>query len=349
MILQLHDSWNVNDIPLVYRPAGFQWTWNEARRAFTLPRSQGRAFMNTNPPLTLVTPSGEWKLISAPAGIRDLNVFLLPPGELQTAIERAKILSKYPLWPPIPWDKFKPTGSGDILNHYYTYSPGCKHTLTAQILNFVGPALAIALAPLTAGLSSFLTTVGAKIVGTVVTSGFLADLANKAIKTQIEAAQTNLSNDVKEAIRKRRNMDGSEERARIKSSYTNAYAAPFGDQFMKGLQTADLATLEAAVQMTNATLDTAKDKCNKKPCDTAGCRATGFLTLRVQYATLLRDAMQAAGVTTPAAYNAKMSAAIDADLKAAGLPEMIDGPSSKKASLGNFLLIGALFSALLKK
>lgn len=350
MILQLHDRWTPQEIPAIYKSAGIVWTWSDNAQAFQTNAAGARKLANA--PRSTTTPAGEWQLIVIPGPFgQAASARLLPPGALDIAIERAKILTKYPLWPPISWENFKPNTYYDILNHYYAYSPGCKNTATANVLKFVGPALAIALAPLTAGLSSFLIATGAKAVGAVVTSGFLAGLANDAIKKAVTNAidPANLSPEVKEAMEKRRKNDSWQEQERIKDAYWKFYRQPYGDQFMKGLQTADLGTLEAAVQMTEQTVAGAKAKCEQSTCDTAGCRSYGWAVLRLQYATLLRDAMQGANVYTPAAYNAKMAAAIDAELKAAGLPPLVDGAGPKKAALGNFLILGAIFSGLLKK
>ena len=146
-------------------------------------------------------------------------------------------------------------------------------------------------------------------------------------------------------------LDYGDEVDRIRDSYINNYPTPAYN--LTYLETYTKSQLETKLQQFQTSLDAANAKCNKSPCDTAGCRDSGILFLRVQYVQLLLDTYDATNTTTPAEYNQKISAEFFANIPAQDLVSVVqkikEEKAKKTAAVGAFLILGALFSGLLKK
>jgi len=225
-----------------------------------------------------------------------------------------------PVYPPIVWNEFKPKTEGEILDHYYAYSAGCKTpTLWGSIIIGTLGVTAAAFAPaIGAAVSKALA--GAKAAG-----GAAAVKTAAAKKTFAAKAKSTISQGVKKAAsiqaaratdtarqKTRRSLDRiAGENVRIVENYFRQYDRMEQNGFQNRISAMTLAELQTELIKQKRILDESFAKCKKLPCDTAGCRSMGVLTARVQYVEALIKAMQNAGVKTPAEYNEKFTNAVN--------------------------------------
>lgn len=258
------------------------------------------------------------------------------------------------LWPPMSWDDFKPKTYAAIENHYYNFSPGCKNTYlswAAQGWVYVVGAVATVL---TAGTAAPVAAAAATAVAGA--SAAAAELVKQKIEEALENA---IQDGVAAATASmegtgRKRLDYGAEVDRIRRTYTVNYQTWANLSY---LETYTKSQLESQLQMFQISLDAAHAKCKKSPCDTAGCRDSGILFLRVQYVELLLSVYEATNTSTPAEYNKKVSDEFYSNLPAGDRvlviekeKELIKEDKAKKtAALSAFLILGALFSGLLKK
>lgn len=258
------------------------------------------------------------------------------------------------LWPPMSWDDFKPKTYAAIENHYYNFSPGCKNTYlswAAQGWVYVVGAVATVL---TAGTAAPVAAAAATAVAGA--SAAAAELVKQKIEEALENA---IQDGVAAATASmegtgRKRLDFGAEVDRIRRTYTVNYQTWANLSY---LETYTKSQLESQLQMFQISLDAAHAKCKKSPCDTAGCRDSGILFLRVQYVELLLSVYEATNTSTPAEYNKKVSDEFYSNLPAGDRvlviekeKELIKEDKAKKtAALSAFLILGALFSGLLKK
>lgn len=258
------------------------------------------------------------------------------------------------LWPPMSWDDFKPKTYAAIENHYYNFSPGCKNTYlswAAQGWVYVVGAVATVL---TAGTAAPVAAAAATAVAGA--SAAAAELVKQKIEEALENA---IQDGVAAATASmegtgRKRLDYGAEVDRIRRTYTVNYQTWANLSY---LETYTKSQLESQLQMFQISLDAAHAKCKKSPCDTAGCRDSGILFLRVQYVELLLSVYEATNTSTPAEYNKKVSDEFYNNLPAGDRvlviekeKELIKEDKAKKtAALSAFLILGALFSGLLKK
>ncbi len=253
-----------------------------------------------------------------------------------------------PVYPPILWDEFKPTTEGEILDHYYAYSAGCKTpTLWGSIIVGTLGVTAAAFAPaIGAAVSKALA--GAKAAG-----GAAAVKTAAAKKTFAAKAKATISQGAKKAAsiqaaratdtarqKTRKSLDRiAGENVRIVDNYFREYDRLIQNQFQKRIGSMTLAQLKIELANQKRILDASYAKCKKLPCDTAGCRSMGVLTARMQYVEALIKVMQNAGVETPAEYNEKFTNAVN------------DGKTSLAGiaiGLPLLIILGAAFSIFKK-
>lgn len=222
------------------------------------------------------------------------------------------------VWPPVKWDEFKLTNRNDILDHYYAYSAGCK-----------SPTLfgGLALASVGIAAAAFAPAIGAavaKTLGTAKASGGAAAVAKaSAKKSFIAKAKSQISTGAKNALvqkseqaanttrqKNRRRFDSGDEKNRIVENYNRMYGQLDANNFQGRMGSKTLAELKTELVNQKRILKDSEKKCSKMPCDTAGCRSMGSLTLRMQYVQALIKAYENSGTSTPAAYNAKYSEAV---------------------------------------
>lgn len=348
MILQLHDNYTQQEIPAVYKGTGIVWTWNQNAQGFITNASGARKLANA--PRSTTTPAGEWQLLIIPGPFgQAASARLLPPGALDIVIEKSPPPTLR-LWPPMSWDDFKPKTYAAIENHYYNFSPGCKNTYlswAAQGWVYVVGAVATVL---TAGTAAPVAAAAATAVAGA--SAAAAELVKQKIEEALENA---IQDGVAAATASmegtgRKRLDYGAEVDRIRRTYTVNYQTWANLSY---LETYTKSQLESQLQMFQISLDAAHAKCRKSPCDTAGCRDSGILFLRVQYVELLLSVYEATNTSTPAEYNKKVSDEFYSNIPAQDLERVINninGEQTKKtAALSAFLILGALFSGLLKK
>jgi len=226
-------------------------------------------------------------------------------------------------WPPISFNKFKPSGRGKTLDHYYLTTTGCKKTLLGQVVKWVAIIGGTLLAPFTAGASAAAgAAVGAaigataKLVGPAINELIQMGVDNFANKSIEDMAKGALDKGIEDAKKdasdkwlSRSNTDSRKEKNLIINNY-NARAAEINSGGMAiKVQTAGLAELKAWKAANQNSIDVAQGKCEKKSCDTAGCRWVGPLKLRGQYIDMLIAAMEGANATTVEQYKINTQAA----------------------------------------
>jgi len=268
-----------------------------------------------------------------------------------------------PLWPPMSWDSFKPKTYADIENHYYNFSPGCSSSWlnwAVEVYLYVVAAVvtiftAGAGAPVSAAIAGAADTVGdmvGDITGDVVTD-ILKQKIEETVKTGLqEGVQNGITSAQQAAMGSGRpRIDYGDEVDRIRDSYINNYSTPAFN--LTYLETYTKSQLENKLINFKDALQVSIDKCNKNDCDRPGCRDAGILTLRVQYVELLLSVYEATNTTTPAEYNQVISAEFFANIPAQDLEGVVqkikEEKAKKTAAVGAFLILGAIFSGLLKK
>tara|TARA_S200002703_G_scaffold36000_2_gene31105 strand:- start:4948 stop:5877 length:930 start_codon:yes stop_codon:yes gene_type:complete len=226
-------------------------------------------------------------------------------------------------WPPISFDKFKPSGRGKTLDHYYLTTTGCKKTLLGQVLKWVAIIGGTLLAPFTAGASAAAgAAVGAAIGATSKLIGpMLNDLiqmgvdnfANQSIEDMAKGALDkgieDAKKDAKDKWFSRANTDSSDEKGRIINAYRDRAAEMKSGFLLNVVKNGTLSQLKAWKVQLQKNIDDAQAKCNKSSCDTAGCRNVGPLKLRMQYCDMLIAAMEGANATTIDQYKINTQAA----------------------------------------
>ena len=255
-----------------------------------------------------------------------------------------------PVWPPISWDKYKPTTYATIENHYYNFSPGCSNTFLGKVLEGMVYAAGAVATFFTAGLAApIAASASAAVAGISATAGQLVkdsieSAAENAVKNGIDSATASMQGTG------RKRIDSGAEVDRIRRTYTVNYQT-FAN--LSYLETYTKSQLESKLQEFQNAFNVSIAKCNKNPCDTAGCRDSGILALRVQYVKLLLDAYNATNTTTPAEYNQVISAEFFKNIPAQDLEGVVknikEEKTKKTAALSAILILGALFSGLLKK
>ena len=255
-----------------------------------------------------------------------------------------------PVWPPISWDSFKPKTYAAIENHYYNFSPGCRNTyLNWAIQGWVYVVGAVATV-LTAGAAAPVAAAAATAVAgaSAAAAELVKQKIEEALKNAIEQGVSNATASMEGTGRKR--LDYGAEVDRIRRTYTVNYQTWANLSY---LETYTKSQLETKLQQFQTSLDASYAKCNKSPCDTAGCRDSGILFLRVQYVQLLLDTYEATNTTTPAEYNQVISAEFFKNIPAQDLEGVVknikEEKTKKTAALSAILILGALFSGLLKK
>lgn len=277
------------------------------------------------------------------------------------------------LWPPMSWDSFKPKTYADIENHYYTFSPGCASSwlnFAIEVYLYVVAAVvtiftAGAGAPISAGIASAAETVGnfvGQITGEAIAQ-ILKDKIEQSVKTGIQdGLQNGIASAQQAAIGSGRpRLDYGSEVDRIRDSYINNYPTPAYN--LTYLETYTKSQLESKLVNFKDALQVSIDKCNKDDCDRPGCRTAGVLTLRVQFVEMLLAAYEGTNTSTPEQYNRKISAEFYNALPKGMQKEVVEKVKNyeikfrndkeenakKTAAVGSFLILGALFSGLLKK
>jgi hypothetical protein len=263
------------------------------------------------------------------------------------------------LWPPISWNKFKPTTYAAIETHYYNFSPGCQNTLLGKVLEGFTYVVGAVATFFTAGIAAPLAAAASGAVAGVSTA--LGQLVKQSIENATEQAIQNGMNSATASMMAtgRKRIDYGAEVDRIRRTYTvnyNTFAnLTYLEQYTKS-------QLENKLQNFKSAFATSISKCDKRPCDTAGCRDAGILFLRVQYVELLLNAYAATNTTTPAEYNNFISTEFyklipKQDLETIIVDEekkkeetiIVNEKKKKQAYISALLIIGALFSGLLKK
>lgn len=246
------------------------------------------------------------------------------------------------VFPPIKWNEFQPKGKQAILDHYYAYSAGCKTpTLWGGLaLASVGVASAAFAPAIAAGLGKTLGGIKAgSLIGSVKDKeGEAQSLVTDATRKSLEKSANTASNTARQKTRRR--LDSNSEKQRIAEAYARWYARSESNNFSQRVSQMNLDQLKAELAKQKAIVKDAEKKCSKVPCDTAGCRAMGPLTLRMQYVQALIKAYQSTGTKTPAEFNQKFSDAV-----AKGKTSM----SGFSIGLPFLIILGAAFSLLRKK
>jgi hypothetical protein len=223
------------------------------------------------------------------------------------------------VFPPILWNDFKLTNRKDILDHYYSFSAGCKTpTLFGGIAMATVGLTAAAFAPaIGAAVAKSLTTAkaagGAKAVASATAKKSFIAKAKSQISSGAKAAMVNESSKAANTARQksRKLLDSGSERDRIVENYKRMYARLDSNNFQNRMSSKTLSELQTELVNQKRILKESEKKCSKMPCDTAGCRSMGSLTLRMQYVQALIKAYQSSGTSTPEEYNAKFSKAVD--------------------------------------
>jgi len=254
------------------------------------------------------------------------------------------------LWPPISWDDFKPKTYAAIENHYYNFSPGCRSTY----LNWAIQGWVYVVGALVTVLSAGTAAPAAAAAATAVAGASVA--AAELVKKQIEeylknAIQNGLQNATANMEGKGRpRIDFGSEVDEIRRTYINNYNTWANLSYLENYTKTQL---ESKLQQFQESLDGAHAKCKKSPCDRPGCRDSGILFLRVQYVELLLSVYDATNTTTPAEYNKKISDEFYSNIPAQDLEAVVNNikeeNAKKTAAAASFLILGALFSGLLKK
>lgn len=248
-----------------------------------------------------------------------------------------------PVWPPIKWDDFKPKSQGDILNHYYAYSAGCKTpTLFGGLaLAAAGAATAGFGTAALAGAKAALLGIKAKAISgtSAVIGAKSADIISKEVGKSAKKSADKAGNTTRQKAR--RATDNAAERQRIVDTYNREYARMQNGGFQQSIQQANLSELKTKLSAAKNSLKVSEGKCKKLPCDTAGCRNMGVLAARVQYIQALIKAFEGSGTNSPAQYNEKFGAAV------------ASGKTTMGSMIGGFglplLIIGGLLLSRMKK
>jgi hypothetical protein len=252
------------------------------------------------------------------------------------------------VWPPVLWDDFKLRNRADILDHYYAFSAGCKTPtlfggLAMATIGLTTAAFAPAIA---AGAGKALTSAkasgGAAAVGKAAAKKSFIAKAKAEMSTATKATLVQKSEQAANTTRQkaRRLLDQRSEKNRIVDNYNRMYSRLAANNFQGRMSSKTLAELKSELVNQKRILKESEKKCSKIPCDTAGCRSMGSLTLRMQYVQALIKAYESSGTKTPKEYNEKFSSAV----------------AKGKTSLGGFsfglpllIILGAAFSILKKK
>jgi hypothetical protein len=252
------------------------------------------------------------------------------------------------LYPPITWKDFQPQTRAEILDHYYAYSAGCKTPTLFGGLALASVGMAAAAFAPAIGAAAAKALGGIKIKGgaAALAATSAKDKAKQEAKKEIsKGAQKSLAQSAGKAAntarqKTRRTFDSGSEKNRIVESYKRWYDRAVSNNFPQRTAQMTLQQLRAEEKKQKAILADSEKKCRKLPCDTAGCRAMGALTLRLQYVQALIKNFESSGTSTPQEYNAKFSEAINkGKTSLAGF----------KFGLPFLLILGAAFSLLKRK
>lgn len=270
------------------------------------------------------------------------------------------------LWPPMSWDSYKPKTYADIENHYYNFSPGCASSwlnwaieiylyVVAAVVTFFTAGAGAPISAAIAGAAETVATFADDLVGEAI-----ADILKKKIEDSIKTGiQTSIADAKQAALGSGRpRLDYGDEVDRIRDTYINNYPTPAYN--LTYLETYTKSQLENKLDNFKDALQKSIDKCNKSECDRPGCRDAGVLTLRVQYVEMLLAAYEGTNTSTPEQYNRKISAEFYNALPKGQQKEVVEkvkdyeikfrkDNDKKTAAIGGFLILGALFSGLLKK
>ena len=254
------------------------------------------------------------------------------------------------LWPPMSWNDFKPKTYKAIEDHYYNFSPGCKSTY----LNWAIQGWVYVVGAVVTVLSAGTAAPAAAAAATAVAGASAA--AGELVKKKIEESLTNaIQNGLQNATanmegKGRPRIDFGSEVDEIRRTYINNYKTWANLSYLENYTKTQL---QSKLQQFQDSLDVAHEKCKKSPCDRPGCRDSGILFLRVQYVELLLSVYDATNTTTPAEYNKKVSDEFYSNIPAQDLEGVVkkinEEKAKKTAAVGAFLILGALFSGLLKK
>jgi hypothetical protein len=226
-------------------------------------------------------------------------------------------------WPPISFEKFAPSGRGKTLDHYYLSTTGCKKTPLGQVVKWTAIIGGALLAPFTAGASAAAgAAVSTAVAGATAAIGpvltnlvqtglnnfantSIEDMAKGALDDGIEKAKK----DAKSSWLSRSNTDSKAEKDRIIRNYNDRKREITTGGMAQKVKTAGLSELKAWKAANQNSINVAQGKCDKNPCDSAGCRWVGSLKLRGAYIDMLIAAMEGANATTVAQYKANTAAA----------------------------------------
>lgn len=252
------------------------------------------------------------------------------------------------VWPPVLWNDFKLTNRADILDHYYSFSAGCKTPtlfggLAMATIGLTTAAFAPAIAAAAGkALTSAKAAGGAAAVGKAAAKKTFIAKAKAEMSTAAKATLVQKSNQASNTARQksRRFLDQRSEKDRIVDNYNRMYGRLAANNFQGRMSSKTLAELKSELVNQKRILKDSEKKCSKIPCDSAGCRSMGSLTLRMQYVQALIKAFESSGTKTPQEYNDKFSSAV----------------AKGKTSLSGFsfglpflLILGAALSLLKRK
>ncbi len=246
----------------------------------------------------------------------------------------------FDVWPPISWVQFRPSTPGEILNHYYAYSLGCKApTAWGIALSAAGGAATLgAGAGLLAGATTALKGLAA---GTI--KGSTALIGAGATKKMSDAVESNVRSAAKKTSdskvnKMRRSLDSASERQRILDTYNRFYARA---GYVAKMQNMTLAQLSAELPKLKKAVKEAEAKGKKVPCDTAGVRNMGVLNAAVQYCEALIRFYKETATKTPQEFNAKFT-------KAAASGKTSIASTITGVSLPVIILAGLILSKIAK-